>query len=273
MKTKSMQLEVKSIDLEAGQFEGYAAVFGNKDSYGDIIVAGAFTNTLSSDYGENGRGVPVYWAHDFKDPFKNIGATVWAKEDTRGLRVRVQLDNDTQTGKQTLKLLKEGRVNQMSFGYTVIEGAYVESAEHGFYYEIREVKLHEVSVVPIGANSETEILAAKSRASGDADTVTEFVTALAAAGEHFALAKGALLTATDFARVAGIKLPAELAGETELDPGSAKEPEQVKTEEPATVKVEEPAEVKSHTAVDELAIHEAARLVGITITSPKGDLA
>ena len=262
MKTKSMQIDVKAIDLEQGQFEGYAAVFGNKDSYGDIIVQGAFADTLANDYGVDGKGVPTYWCHDFKDPFKNLGATIWAKEDARGLRVRVQLDLDTQNAKQTLKLLKEGRVNQMSFGYTVLEGAYVESEEHGFYYEIRKVKLHEVSVVPIGANQETEILAAKS-----ADGSYEITSLLASAVEQFTLARGALVKAINATGV-DIKLPAD-AGEPESESDSGEEPTQVKSEEPETVKGEEPAAVKSQTADEALAFISLAE-AGIHFDTEKG---
>lgn len=252
MKTKTLQVEVKAIDLDAGQFEGYAAIFGNKDSYGDIIVAGAFAETLAEDYGADGKGVPTYWCHDFKDPFKNIGQTIWAKEDQRGLRVRVQLDLDTQNAKQTLKLLKEGRVNQMSFGYTVLEGAFVESEEHGFYYELRKLKLHEVSVVPIGANQETEILAAKSN---DVDeSAAQFAELLKSAVESMDRTRGALLLAAGAAKAAGIELPAALAGETESDSGSGQEPEQAKSEEPVAAKDEEPAEAKSQTADEALAL-------------------
>lgn len=251
MKTKTLQVAVKAIDLDEGQFEGYAAIFGNKDSYGDVIIPGAFAETLAEDYGAEGKGVPTYWCHDFKDPFKNIGSTLWAKEDQRGLRVRVQLDLETQNAKQTLKLLKEGRVNQMSFGYTVLEGAFVESEEHGFFYEIRKVKLHEVSVVPIGANQDTEILAAKSV---DADDPASIVDMLAQASASLERVKGAMLLAVNAVKAAGIELPADVAGKAESDSGSAEEPEQVKTEEPATVKVEEPAEVKSQTADEALAL-------------------
>lgn len=262
MKTKSMQIDVKAIDLEAGQFEGYAAVFGNKDSYGDVLVQGAFADTLANDYGADGKGVPTYWCHDFKDPFKNLGATIWAREDARGLRVRVQLDLDTQNAKQTLKLLKEGRVNQMSFGYTVLEGAYVESEELGFFYEIRKVKLHEVSVVPIGVNQETEILSAKSAGDGD-----EVASLLSAAVEQFALGRAALVKAINATGV-DIKLPA-LAGEEESESGSGEEPELVKSEEPETVKDEEPVEVKSRTADEALAIIALAE-AGVHFNTEKG---
>ena len=267
MKTKTIEIEVKAIDLEAGQFEGYAAVFGNKDSYGDVIVAGAFADTLAADFGQDGQGVPTYWCHDFKDPFKNIGSTIWAKEDSHGLRVRVQLDLDTQNAKQTLKLLKEGRVNQMSFGYTVVEGAWVDSDEHGYYYELRKLKLHEVSVVPIGANQETEILAAKSAESIGDDVVALFKTA----NEQMALTRGLFARAITAASAAGIKLPADLAGETESEPGSAEEPERAKSEEPETAKAEEPAEVKSQNADDELALTAIRHLVGSIDSTQKGD--
>ncbi len=249
MKTKTLTVEVKAIDLDEGQFEGYASVFGTKDSYGDIVVAGAFTETLAEDYGENGKGVPVYWCHDFKDPFKNIGSTIWAKEDQRGLRVRVQLDLETQNAKQTLKLLKEGRVNQMSFGYTVLEGAYVDT-EDDWFYEIRKVRLHEVSVVPIGANQDTEILAAKSDdPSGDA----ELADLLKSAAEQMGLARGVLVRVAGAMKARGIELPAEVAGANESDSDSGQEPEQAKSEEPETAKDEEPAEAKSQTADEALA--------------------
>lgn len=250
MKTKTLQVEVKAIDLDEGQFEGYAAVFGNKDSYGDVIVPGAFADTLAEDYGDGGRGVPVYWCHDFKDPFKNIGSTVWAKEDSHGLRVRVQLDLETQNAKQTLKLLKEGRVNQMSFGYSVLEGAFVESEEHGYYYELRRLKLHEVSVVPIGANQETEILAAKS---DELDSRSALAELLKSAVESMDRTRGALLLAATAAKADGIELPAELAGATESESGSGEDPASAKSEEPETAKGEEPVEGKAQTADEALA--------------------
>lgn len=270
MKTKTLEVEVKAIDLDEGQFEGYAAVFGNKDSYGDVIIAGAFADTLADDFGPDGKGVPTYWCHDFKDPFKNIGSTIWAREDSKGLRVRVQLDLDTQNAKQTLKLLKEGRVNQMSFGYSVLEGAFVESEEHGYYYELRKLKLHEVSVVPIGANQETEILAAKS---DDVDDTGQLAELLKSAVESMDRTRGALLLAAGAAKAAGIELPADVAGSSESDSGSAEEPEPVKTEEPATAKVEEPAEVKSQTAEDALAIQTIRRLAGVETNTNEGESA
>ncbi|WP_174518131.1 HK97 family phage prohead protease, partial [Mycobacteroides abscessus] len=71
---------------------------------------------------------------------------------------------------QTYRLLKSGRVNQMSFAYRVVDGAYVQpegedKTWRDAYYELRELELYEVSIVPIGANQETEILAVKAATS------------------------------------------------------------------------------------------------------------
>ncbi len=147
--------------LTEGQFTGYASVFNNKDSYGDIVRPGAFLKSLGG-YGEKGSGIPAYWSHRMDDPMMNIGKTVEAKEDDHGLFVKVQLDLDNPNGAQAHKLIKEGRVSQMSFAYTVKDYAWGESEAEGSYLELKELELHEVSLVPVGANQETELLAVKS---------------------------------------------------------------------------------------------------------------
>ena len=164
MKTKSVTVQMKA-DAEAlseGQFTGYAAVFDNKDSYGDVIRKGAFADSLKS-YGEAGAGIPCYWSHQMSNPMMCIGETLEAKEDDRGLHVKVKLDTDTEMGAQVHRLIKLGRVNQMSFAFDVEDYAFAESDELGDYMELRKLKLHEVSVVQVGANQETELLDVKDR--------------------------------------------------------------------------------------------------------------
>lgn len=142
-------------ELGEGEFIGYASVFGNVDSYGDIVEPGAFAKTLS-EWEDDQLAIPVLWGHDFSDPFSNIGSVVSAKEDDKGLRVHCKLDLDNHKAAQVYRLLKSNRVGKMSFAYDVIEG---EKRDDG--YHLRELKLYEVSIVPIGANDETEIVAVK----------------------------------------------------------------------------------------------------------------
>lgn len=153
--------------LKVGQFTGYASVFGNKDSYGDVVIKGAFADTLQT-YDAGGAGVPVYWQHRMDDPMMNIGITLEAKEDDHGLFVKVQLDLDNPNGAQTHKLIKEGRVRQMSFAFTVKEHGWVDT-EDDSYLELRKLDLHEVSVVPVGANQETTLDAVKSMFVGSSE--------------------------------------------------------------------------------------------------------
>ena len=163
---KSVTVKFKTDGLAEGEFTGYASVFGNKDSYGDVVLQGAFANTLA-EWERKGVPIPLLWGHNTADPDFNLGEIVSAEEDDHGLKVHGRLDMESPKSAQTYRLLKSGRVNQMSFAYGVVDGAYIQPEGEGktwrdAYYELRELELYEVSIVPFGANQETEILAVKS---------------------------------------------------------------------------------------------------------------
>ncbi|MCK5606772.1 HK97 family phage prohead protease, partial [Candidatus Pacearchaeota archaeon] len=62
------EIDLKEDGDEAGVFTGYGSTFGGKpDSYGDIVVAGAFRNTLAKG-GRNGNGVAMLWQHEMHNP-------------------------------------------------------------------------------------------------------------------------------------------------------------------------------------------------------------
>ena len=167
MRTKDFTVRVKSPDEDSntdddavGEIEAYASVFGNRDSYGDIVVKGAFTETLA-EWEESGNTLPLLYGHDFKDPFSNIGAVTSAAEDDHGLKITARLDLTNEKAAQVYHLLKEKRLSQMSFAFDILDAAEVQT-DGEWSYEIRRVKLYECSVVPIGANQATEIVAVKS---------------------------------------------------------------------------------------------------------------
>lgn len=157
--------------LKDGQFEAYASVFGNVDSYGDVVVKGAFAESLK-EWAGSGLALPVLWGHNFADPDYNIGHVVEAVEDERGLKVTAELDLESPKAAQVYRLLKAGRVSQMSFAFDVLDAAMAER-DGDDVYELRELKLYEVSVVPIGANQETEVLAVKAAAEHMTGTVRD----------------------------------------------------------------------------------------------------
>lgn len=156
IKTKSFKVKAEeSEDKGSGYFVGYASVFGNVDSYGDVMVQGAFADTLKE---WEGRKIPVFYGHDLTDPMNNIGYVESAEEDDTGLLVKCAVDTEGPgNGPVVYKLLKEGRIDRMSFGF------YVNDADHkdGKTY-IKSVSLLEVSVVPAPANPEAAINEVKS---------------------------------------------------------------------------------------------------------------
>lgn len=217
--TKDLVVKFKTDGLQEGEFIGYASIFGNKDSSGDVVIAGAFANTLA-EWARKGVPIPLLWGHNTSDPDFNLGEIIDAVEDDRGLKVHGRLDMDCPKAAQTYRLLKAGRVNQMSFAYRVIDGAYVEPEGEGkswrdAYFELRELELYEVSIVPIGANQETEILAVKSA-----------VGALAAklSVKNESVLRGALAQAEEIVTVLKSVLPQDPADEEDQDKTSGEEP-------------------------------------------------
>lgn len=154
--------------LEDGQFRALVSVFGNEDSMGDVIAPGAFGQVLA-EWKASGDPIPVVWSHRWGDPFAHIGSVLEATETADGLEVLGQVeDMDTNpTARHVHGLLKGRRIKQFSFAYEVAEGGWVSTddlAAHpwGEYYEIKRFgALYEVGPCLVGANQQTELLAAK----------------------------------------------------------------------------------------------------------------
>lgn len=145
-----------------GTVEGYAATFDRiPDSYGDVIAAGAFADTLKA-WEETGKPIPLLYGHNTDDPKLNIGRVVEAREDDHGLFVRCEFDADNETAQYVRKLVKEGRLWQFSFAYSVLDGAQVELDGGNQAYELRKLDLFEVSLVQIPANQRAVVTDVKS---------------------------------------------------------------------------------------------------------------
>lgn len=163
MKIKDLPVSIKAgpdDGLAEGQFTAYASVFGNVDYGNDVVTKGAFTGTLDQWF-KSDNALPLLWGHNTQDPDYNIGHVVSATEDDHGLLVTAQLDLEQAKAVQTYRLLKGRRVNQMSFAYDVVNAPQKDDSGANV---LSELKLHEVSVVPMGMNAETEILAVKALA-------------------------------------------------------------------------------------------------------------
>lgn len=155
MKTKqgAPVLELKALG-DDGQINGYGAVFGNRDSYGDVIVPGAFKRSLA-DHRRNKSRPKMFWQHD---PSQPIGSWVEIVEDDKGLLVTGQLNMDVQRGREAHALLKAGDIDGLSIGYRVVKASANEAEE---VMLLKELMLVEVSVVSQPANPLATVSAVK----------------------------------------------------------------------------------------------------------------
>lgn len=153
IKSFKIDIDAKSLD-EQGSFKGIASVYGNKDLQGDVVDPGAFTRTLKS----KGNSIPLLWNHDPNFPI-GIGTV---EDGKKGLNIEGQLNLDTQKGKETYSLLKQGVLQGLSIGYNVIKDEYVKSTRH-----LKELKLWEVSVVTFPANPKAGVNKVKSNTNED----------------------------------------------------------------------------------------------------------
>jgi len=92
------------------RFAGYAAIFNRIDKGGDIIRPGAFGSLTE------GQELPLLWQHN---PDQQIGSVTYAQEDWRGLRVIGAIKSETRAGGKAIKLLGNGSVKGLSFGYSI----------------------------------------------------------------------------------------------------------------------------------------------------------
>lgn len=181
MKLDFRGFELKSLDEGQGEgvFSGYASTW-DKDLYDDVIVRGAFADTLAEDFGGTGAGIPIHWQHKDDKPTDIIGETLGAVEDEHGLLVTARLDLDLPEGRRAYELLQRGLIHQMSIGFLAEETAFVQDGDTAFegYREIRKAKLFEISLVQVAANQGAEVLEVKSGRAISAANESRLRTAL-----------------------------------------------------------------------------------------------
>jgi HK97 family phage prohead protease len=142
--TKNFAFEVKAVDEAEGTFDGYASVFGNIDSYDEVVDKGAFTKTIQ----ENSQRVKVCWNHDWYEP---IGRPIKMEEDNHGLFVKSKISS-TQRGKDTLTLLRDGVVTELSIGFQTMKDEYETLTGGRVIRHLKEIRLWEYSPVTWAAN-------------------------------------------------------------------------------------------------------------------------
>lgn len=177
----SQEFELRQLPNGKTQFRGYAAVF-NSDSeplpFIERIMPGAFDKTLRSR-----NNVKMYLNHDSTLVLASTRAkTLKLSTDQKGLYTETELP-DTSYARDLAVMMERGDVDSMSFGFSVPRNG-DRWSEDGATRELREVRLHEVSVVTgfpaYRATSATirslDVLAEKTGA--DADRLAHALTML-----------------------------------------------------------------------------------------------
>ena len=132
--------------------EGYASVFGNVDSHGDIVMPSAFNKTVNDWKNCNParRRIKVLSQHNRWEP---IGIPTDLKIDKVGLYTFSKISR-TVEGEKTLILARDGVLTEMSIGYLTILESYNEDKRAN---ELNELRLMEYSPVTWGSNELTTI--------------------------------------------------------------------------------------------------------------------
>jgi HK97 family phage prohead protease len=150
-KSVGFQLEeLKARGDEGWSFSGYASTFGNVDQGGDVVLRGAFSNSLKA------RVPRLLWQHDMTEP---VGRVVSLREDDRGLHGEYKLSR-TSRGSDAYMLLKDGAIDSMSIGYVPEDQEFDDNGVR----LLKSVSLLEISLVSIPMNEEARITAVKAAA-------------------------------------------------------------------------------------------------------------
>jgi HK97 family phage prohead protease len=140
--------EIKEI-AEDGTFSGYGSVFNELDSYKDIVVKGAFAESLAK------KNPSLLWQHRSGEP---VGVYTEVREDDHGLFVAGKLALKTARGAEAYELMKMGAISGLSIGYVTEEDSY--DSKTGIT-TLTKLDLWEVSLVTFPANHSARVATVK----------------------------------------------------------------------------------------------------------------
>jgi len=143
---KSYPMEIKQISDE-GYFSGYGSVFDVVDDWDDVIVRGAFAETLQN------KTPVMLWQHDSAEP---IGVYERVYEDEIGLWVEGRLLLDLEKGREAYILLKNRAIRGLSIGFLPIVWE-DEMRNRKKIRVLKSIDLWEVSLVTFPANKKAVV--------------------------------------------------------------------------------------------------------------------
>ena len=137
--------------------EGYFSVFNSETELFpgafEEIAPGAFDNTLSND-------IRALVNHDTGFVLgRNKSNTLELKVDSRGLWGSIKINENDSDAVNLYERVKRGDVDQCSFGFNILKEDTDYRDDGSIKWTIREIDLHEVSIVTFPAYPETSVQA------------------------------------------------------------------------------------------------------------------
>ena len=149
--TKFSPTDFKRLDAN-GMFEGYASLFGKLDQARDMVMPGAFAESLAK---RGASGVKLLFQHDPAEP---IGVWLEIREDALGLYVKGKLLPEVARAREVLSLMRAGALDGLSIGFRTIKGR--SDAKTGIR-RIEKADLWEISIVTFPMLSGARVHAVK----------------------------------------------------------------------------------------------------------------
>jgi HK97 family phage prohead protease len=150
---KFTSLDFKQADAD-GSFEGYASLFNREDLGRDVVLPGAFRESLAS---RGPRGIKLLFQHDANQP---IGVWTTLEEDGRGLYAQGRLMREVGRAREVMALMRAGALDGLSIGFKTVKARRDRATG---VRRLEKIDLWEISVVTFPLLPEARITTTKTK--------------------------------------------------------------------------------------------------------------
>ena len=150
---KFTSLDLKGVEGD-GSFEGYASLFHREDMSRDVVLPGAFADSLLK---RGASGIKMLFQHDANQP---IGVWGSLKEDARGLYAQGRLMPEVAKAREVHALMRAGALDGLSIGFRTVKG---RRDRVSGVRRLEKVDLWEISIVTFPLLPEARVWTMKAR--------------------------------------------------------------------------------------------------------------
>jgi len=158
---KRFTAKVEKFDEKEGIIEGFASVFDVEDSFGDVVVSGAFDKTVKDKHprdikmlrGHNANNIIGEWTH----------MEITTRDSKQGLFMRGQIFTELEAGREAIFLIAKGVLDGLSIGAMIVKQIFNNENDTR---ELLELNLMENSIVTFPANELARIESLKTAQAG-----------------------------------------------------------------------------------------------------------